>query len=500
MKKRIISLILLNLFCVTSVFSQESSSWEVLSPPTLEVIETSNSWNQTPQESPSSEVINGTESSWTSTEPTSVETTTETTTNSWTTNSWTTISSPPSIISPDRSSEEVLNDLQRSKTKVTQLLDTNSELNTQISTLEKNITVKEVEINSLKNINQKLESEIDTLYWRISQWDSQKEKLLAQIKWLESTINENLVNIAKLESDKLNNTLLLEELAKTKLQLETKKNQEINKKLFYVILLLWIIIWALVITRYLLSKHREEVSHDFTRKGAKLNLLSSFLIITLVFSVCASIFYLKPELAIWLLFVWSAIIVILKDIIVSFLMSIYAVISFRIGDMIYIIDWTNRRGWRIIEFNAIHLILREYDYDLNLPTWVNTRIPYKELLEKNTIRSQFKEKEELFEWKITFKLANLTQTELSEISKILLQNIDTHTLEELGNNTEYKDKKYMKKYYQKEAEMFVQYNFLETEKKIKKIQNELSVYFLKSKDWDSKTSQSQTVSDIKDWT
>lgn len=258
----------------------------------------------------------------------------------------------------------------------------NSELEKQIQEYEKQKNIKVLEVESLKQLNQQLQDRIQVLEKDSTSNEQEKIELQKKINTLNTSIRSNIEKISTLESEKVNYDLILNNLAVLKSNLESQQDHIFITKVHTLEFLLWILISGIILST-LLYKYIKNLPLKNTDKRQEkqreqiltiLNVINVLFTLVFIITIIWWILYIKPDLAVWFLFFWSAFILNFRDIILSFIWSIIVLWKYKIWEVITY-DKNTSKSWEISRFKPLTIILKEIDNKTWLFTWNLIDVP-----------------------------------------------------------------------------------------------------------------------------
>lgn len=354
----------------------------------------------------------------------------------------------------------------------------NSSLETRIKELEWTIRQKDLELWTLREINNTYEGNISNLETQINNKQWVQEELMYEINKYKEAIKQNNRKLAEIEAERVNTELILENLAKVQWELQDKEDKEFNRKIGNILITI-AILWILYFISVLIYKHyrrklsdNQEHSEKISKIVAQMNVVNVAVTIMVVLVLAFSIIYLKPELAVGFLFFGSAFIIIFKDAILSFIASILVMVKFNIwDDIVYEALWV-KANWKITKLTPLFIVVREVDWDLNRDTytWRIFNLPNKVVFESWLIKnaanyshfwkSYFDFVIKLSDWENNLNYRNRMQEKMKEIDNYLEEVLPT-----LPNRDKWLfwniTTKFDKTIFYKEKEYIVRYEWIE---------------------------------------
>lgn len=351
----------------------------------------------------------------------------------------------------------------------------NTALENKIKELESIVKQKEIEVGTLEKINSEFKEKIKSLE---ASWESKTAEMQSEIDKYKLAIKQNNEKLSTIEAERINTTLILENLAKVQSELD-KKEDNIFKAKIYNILSILSVLWLFYIISILIYKHyrkklsaNHESHKNIGKIVARMNVVSVATTIAVGIVLAFSVIYLKPELAVWFLFFGSAFILIFKDLILSFIASIFVMVKYNIwDDIIYDSQWVKANG-RITKLTPLFIVIREIDWDIKRDTfsWRIINIPNKVVFEAWVIKNS-NNYSDFFRSSFDF-VVKLTDSESNNDYRrrvVEKMNEIEHYLEEVLEALPTREKglygninsKYTKNIFYKEKEYIVRYEWIE---------------------------------------
>ena len=220
-----------------------------------------------------------------------------------------------------------------------------ADLNEKLSVLWEKINKIEVSSWTKDLANSILEKE--TLKVELNKLKNERTKLNEDLTYYKDLQN-------KFEKENLEKEKILSLYTEMKSNLDREKAEEIWQKLkTYFYFIIWLsILWFLLLV---LHRHKKDKVREI-----RLNVIASF---TMVLSLMLLFFYIKPSAIVYLVFVASALILIFKDLILSFISSVFVISRYKIWDIVELKwEWLK---WKIISISLVNTELLSVDDKFN---------------------------------------------------------------------------------------------------------------------------------------
>lgn len=268
------------------------------------------------------------------------------------------------------------------------------ETDKKLSDVNNSIEENKVWINSLSNILKELEVKIESFNLDINNLNQKNKELLEkdtsnlnekelinknnQIIWVLKEkikeLNKDISYYKDQEKILLKEKFEKEELLKNYIELKKTyeniiKEQDLSRLFniliyLFTLILSWILYYLYIYIKY--KKEQKENKNTIKRRLIKLNVIYSFLFL---FSLIVAFFYIYPSALVYLIFIASALIIIFKELIISFVLSIQVVSKYKIWDIIEI-KWKDII-WKITNISLTDLELFILDEKHN---YINEKI------------------------------------------------------------------------------------------------------------------------------
>lgn len=408
---------------------------------------------------------------------------TNTTNSSATSGSWTSIIVDGKEIDISVNTQKETNPLEnigKLRAQLMKELSGKDELNTKIKELETLLEQKNIEVRTLEQINSDFQKKITDLTTNNL---SLSEKNKREIEQYKAIINNNNKRLAEIEGEKLNTTVILENLAKVKQELSDKSdaifyNKLVNIGIIFAVLILLFWITRIVYQRYKkkLQEHEDNLylSKKFWELSATFNVVNVIITIVSVLVLVGAILYLKPELAVGLLFFGSAFIVIFKETIVSFIASIMIIVRFSIGDDIMYDNGGIKGYGTITKLTAFYIVIKEKQLEGHKDGYTGRiiNIPNKIVFEQSLVKASSNytdyvlesivlpvSTKELLSTKDEFKnIGDVTNEKMSLIEELL--NKELPILQDVSMFSTMKNRKYKKTIVSDDDKINITYSWL----------------------------------------
>ena len=310
------------------------------------------------------------------------------------------------------------------------------DLNEKLTTLWEKINKLESNNWAKDLANSLLEKE--TLKVQLDKLKTEKEKLINDLTYYKDLQD-------KFEKENLEKEKILSLYTEMKSNLEREKAEELWEKLkTYFYFIIWLsILWLLLLA---IHRHKKDKVREI-----RLNVIASF---TIVISLMFLFFYIKPSAIVYLVFVASALILIFKDLILSFISSVFVISKYKIWDIVELKwDWLR---WKIVSISLVNTELLSVDEKFNFEN-EHLKIPnYYFLLNKISMLSS--------NWIVNDSISfSVNQnTDLDNLVKRIEETLDKkvwHPLKNLSLSTNSKFKKLIRL---KDSENLITYQWNDT--------------------------------------
>jgi len=362
----------------------------------------------------------------------------------------------------DMNIKEWLEELNKKKNELINDLAWKDDIFKKIENLENEKKKAELSIDMLEKMNSEYQLQLEKIKLELKNIYNDKKTLLNKISEYKDAISLNNQELTRLKGEKINNAMILENLSKMKLSLIDKENEIFFWKLKNIWIIFWILIFIFIVTEIIYNTTQKELDYlnNYSKKIARLNIINVITILLLIILFIFSALYLKPELAVWFLFFWSALILIFKDIILSFFASIIILLNYDIGDEIWIEElWINIK-WNLVKLTPLYMVMKElWSWNLWF-SWRIIKIPNKAVFEKLLIKETSNYSKYLRDsikiilstsssFEKTENRVNLKKQmdKIKEIEILLEERLIKIPLQELGIFSDFKDLKYKKHFY-----------------------------------------------------
>jgi len=391
-----------------------------------------------------------------------------------------------------------LDSLNKKKNELINWLTWNDYLSKKIKELEYSIEKINTEKEILKKNNSDYEKKIKELEDKLLKDNKNTSAIKSELNSYKKAVLRNEEELALLKAEKINNAIMLDSLAKIKVDLKEKENDVLYWKLIKISFAYIVLLFVFIITEILYKKEKKESEYlnNSSKKIARLNIINVITIILFIILTIISILYLNPELAIWFLFFWSALILIFKDTILSFFASIIIITNYDIWSYIWFEEWWIKTHGVLVKLNPLYMVLKEFNENKTWYSWRIIKIPNKNVFEKSIIKWSENYSEYnldniilpiitkwIFEKNETKNIWKNNYWKISKIDDFLDNFIEKKSLKKLWIFFDYHNIKYKKKIFSdKEWNLFIEYSWIDikdTNELIKK--NIIDIYYFNSK-------------------
>ena len=196
------------------------------------------------------------------------------------------------------------------------------------------------DLDNINNVKSDLEKKIDLSEEEKNAQRKEIERLKQSEKDLQKTLNfkstllaKNKQDLEKLSQEEELKRYALEQVALYKKALQEKYNEETNKK---IQMFTWVTLFFLIIYILRLIGEKKYCSSKKCKKiyGHRFVTFDIFGLLTYLGFIVWFLFYLKPEMVVYLLFLVGAIVIVVQEYILSVISSVFIVQLYHVGDRI----------------------------------------------------------------------------------------------------------------------------------------------------------------------
>jgi len=233
----------------------------------------------------------------------------------------------------DQEESKAKADLENATVKKETIEEINKKIESELSALKSELnTVNSAKSELEKKINlsqeekAKQESEIEHL-------KNSKEELERNLQFKAKLLEKNKKDLEKLSQEEELKRYALEQVALYKTALQEKDSEETNKK---IQLFTWVTLFFLSIYILRLVGEKKYCTSKKCKKiyGHRFVTFDIFGLLTYLGFIVWFLFYLKPEMVVYLLFLVGAIVMVVQEYILSVISSVFIVQLYHVGDRI----------------------------------------------------------------------------------------------------------------------------------------------------------------------